>query len=98
MPYERFRGVQTRFRYMTQSSVTTFAADHEGLYMEAMLPFRVFMPRIFVQWSDITVAQIEGVFLDRYEFRFTKVPNVYVQIPKSTALPLLDYSQHASMN
>jgi hypothetical protein len=66
--------------------------------MEAMLPFRVFMPRIFVQWSDITVAQIEGVFLDRYEFRFTKVPNVYVQIPKSTALPLLDYSQHASMN
>jgi hypothetical protein len=96
LPAERFRFVQTYFRWMTHSNVVTYAANSEGLFMKNWYPFSLFMPGLFIPWSDFEVSKREGIFWNKYEFRFQKCDGVFIRIPENVALPLLDHAPQNS--
>jgi hypothetical protein len=81
---------------MTHSNVVSYAANEDGLFLQSFWPFGLFMPRLFIPWSEMEVRKKEGVFWNKYEFRFPRIEGVFIRIPQHTGLALLAYAPHNS--
>ena len=64
-------------------------ANHEGMHLSVLLPFRVAHPPLFIPWSDITMREQKSRFSStRMELAFQKVPGVPMKISAALARKL----------
>jgi len=60
-------------------------ANHEGLHLAVLLPFRIAHPPLFIPWSDISMHEQKSRFsFTKVELAFQRVPGVPMRI--NTAL------------
>jgi hypothetical protein len=60
-------------------------ANHEGLHLSVLLPFRIAHPPLFIPWSDISMREQKARFsFTKVELAFQKAPGVPMRI--NTAL------------
>jgi len=60
-------------------------SNENGLYLAALLPFRIGHPPLFIPWSDIVVKLKKGVIFSDASFDFSKCPEIIFEISKSLA-------------
>jgi hypothetical protein len=75
-------------RYRTSVNI---GADEAGLYLSVSAFFRLAHAPLFVPWSDVTLRERDEGIIFRNELRFSKEPDVPVQVTKKMAAELQEF-------
>jgi len=92
---EPFEGQQQRFvnarmRWMIgYNRALVVGASSRGLYLAMFILLRPGHAPLFIPWRDISTRSVRNAFRDYTEFRFTKVPEVYIRLPENIAEKVL---------
>lgn len=68
-------------RNVSYRSVLSLGGNAEGLCLEIMFLFAVSSPKLFIPWTDMTIARNENWLDAALEMRFIKVPGIDLRIP-----------------
>lgn len=69
-----------RFRWAGYNNILTIGANAEGLYFVPFFLFRFSHPPLFIPWYDISLRPKKTLFSSYIEFRFQRVPDVYLRL------------------
>jgi hypothetical protein len=84
----RFQSSQMRYA-MSYRNNLTIGADRRGLSLSILFLFRMGHPALFIPWADITVSEKQSFLKKMIEFRFTRVPGVYLRLSPKVAEKIL---------
>ena len=82
---KRFDGTIKRFQSARVTGVQLTSAlnighNDQGLFMVAVVPFRIFLKPVLIPWSSVTAEKTEGFLFNGYRLRFQETEGVYMDV------------------
>jgi len=89
---KRWRFVSARMRWMMgYNNALTVGSDTKGLYLAMFVLLRPGHRALFIPWRDISTRTVPGPFMTYTEFRFTRVPSLFIRLPQRIAEKVLAF-------
>lgn len=89
---KRWRFVSARMRWMVgYNNALTIGSNSKGLYLATFVLLRPGHRDLFIPWHDISTRILRGKLMTYTEFRFARVPSLFIRLPQRIAENVLAF-------